>query len=121
MFSFLLLPFVLLGCTEAEICELVGSYTGTFTGDAEGNVDIEVTDADGVTLIDVTIQNDTVAALGSGEVNCEDGAFAIDLETDAGEALGAFEGAVAEGSGDGTWEFTATDLAGLAGTWQVAQ
>ncbi len=121
MLSALILPLVLTGCTEAEICELVGSYTGTFSGDAEGNVDIEVTDADGVTLIDVTIQNDDVAALGTGEVTCEDGAFAVDLETDLGEALGTLDGALAEGSGDGTWEFTATDLQGLSGTWQVAQ
>ncbi len=113
------LPLLLTACTEEQVCDLVGSYTGTFSGDAEGNVDITVTTSDGTTLIETTIANDTVAALGEGEINCEDGSFVVTLETDAGELLGEFEGALAEGAGDGTWEFTEGELAGYAGTWEV--
>ncbi len=121
MRAFVFLPLVLVACTEEQVCDLVGSYTGTFSGDAEGNVDITVTAGDGTTLIETTISNETVAALGEGEINCEDGSFVVTLETDAGELLGEFEGALAEGTGDGTWEFTETDLAGLSGTWEVGE
>ncbi|MBM4368923.1 MAG: hypothetical protein FJ102_22095 [Deltaproteobacteria bacterium] len=121
MRPFIPVLFALTACTEEQVCDLVGSYSGTFSGDAEGNVEITVTAGDGTTIIETSIENETVAALGDGTINCEDGSFVVELETDAGELLGEFEGSLAEGAGDGTWEFTEGDLAGYAGTWSVGE
>lgn len=119
MFS-LLFVLVFGACTEEEACAFIGDYSGTFAGDAEGNVDLTVEDAEGVTVVTLTLQNDTLSALGSGEVSCEDGAFVTELTTDAGEVLGTLEGTLdEEGGGEGTWEFTEGDLAGASGTWNL--
>ena len=108
------------GCTEEEACAFIGDYSGTFAGDAEGNVELTVEDGDGVTLISLTLENDTLSALGSGEVSCEDGSFVTELTPDAGDVIGTLEGALDDaGGGEGTWEFTDGDLSPASGTWNL--
>jgi hypothetical protein len=115
----LLASVTLAGCNADSVCDLIGSYTGTFSGDAEGNLDIAITDGtEGADpIVTVTLSGDAFSAVGDGTVNCEDGELTITLLDDTGAEVGTFDGSMVDLGG--TWEVTEGDMAGASGDWSV--
>jgi hypothetical protein len=115
-----LAPVLLLAaCSEEATCNLIGEYSGQYTGDAEGNIELAILDEDGETVVNITLEDTDLTVEGTGTINCEDGSFVTDLTVD-GEQIGTLEGAVTEeGVGEGTWEFTDGQLSGKSGAWSV--
>ena len=111
-----LLPLAFLGLTACgNVCDLIGSYTGTYEGDANGNVTLAITDDKGDTLITVQLAGD-LAAGASGTVGCTDGTFDYSLTDADGATVGDISGTV-DSTQSASGDFTTTD--GGSGTWSA--
>ncbi len=111
------LPVVALSaCSANDACALIGDYTGTFEGDASGELTIVLSEsADGSDpLVDITLSGETFDAVGHGTFHCEDGELIVTLLDDQGNEVGSFTGSMIDESGD--WELGS----GETGTWSVA-
>lgn len=113
----MLLPFS--ACDSSVSCELVGKLVGTFSGDASGDLVIEVVQSkDDPSMADLTVTLTTpdLEAYGAAVVTCDGGEFDLTLETADTSSLGDFAGSVAAKGGDGSWSFSS----GESGTWEAA-
>ena len=111
------LPVVsLVACSVNDACALLGNYTGSFEGDASGELTIVLSEsADGSDpLVDITLSGDTFDAVGHGTFHCDDGELIVTLLDDEGNEVGSFTGSMIDESGD--WELGT----GESGTWSVA-
>lgn len=109
------------GC-ESEVCGLLGEYSGSFEGDAEGVVQLAVTEDDanppdqataGMTLLS---DDGSVSADGVGTLTCSSGELVVDLRDIDATSIGEAAGTVAEdGTGGGEWSLVTGD----AGTWSL--
>ena len=114
---FRLLPVcALVACSANDTCALLGTYTGTFEGDASGDLRIVLSEsADGSDpIVDITLSGDTFDGVGHSTFHCEDGELIVTLLDDEGNELGSFTGSMIDESG--AWELGS----GETGTWSVA-
>jgi len=117
---FRVLPFLpvlaLVACSANDTCALLGTYTGTFEGDASGDLRIVISEsADGSDpIVDITLSGDTFDGIGHSTFHCEDGELIVTLLDDEGNELGSFTGSMIDESG--AWELGS----GETGTWSVA-
>lgn len=111
----LLLALPLAGCSA--ICDLIGDYEGTFTGDADGNFSLAIEDGgkDADPIATATFGGDLDGAVATGTVSCEDGILTLEIYLDD-QVFGGFEGAIDDAAaGEGTWH-TNDDR---SGTWNM--
>jgi hypothetical protein len=117
--SALLLATLLAGCDSAnDVCAtFLGDFTGTFEGDAAGDLTITVTDGEDAehAIVALTLEGDQFAAVGDGEVHCEDGELIVTLYDDAGNEIGSFTGSMIDEAGE--WSLGT----GESGTWSFGQ
>lgn len=106
----------LVACSANDTCALLGTYTGTFEGDASGDLRIVLSEsADGSDpIVDITLSGDTFDGVGHSTFHCEDGELIVTLLDDEGNELGSFTGSMIDESG--AWELGS----GETGTWSVA-
>lgn len=110
---FLLLLPTLSGCAAA--CDLLGAFTGYYLGDAEGALEVDVTEVDKENIaIDITI-GEPLSVIGSATIACGTDGFYVELIDNTDTVVGDFEGTLSSEGGDGDW----STLSGLAGTWNV--
>jgi hypothetical protein len=112
-----LLPVLaLVACSANDTCALLGDYTGSFEGDASGELTIVLSEsADGSDpLVDITLSGEGFDAVGHGTFHCDDGELIVTLLDDQGNELGSFTGSMIDESG--AWELGS----GESGTWNIA-
>ena len=113
----LLLPVVgLTGCQEI-LCPLIGEFGGRFTGDAEGDVMIEVVEGMDEEDAEASIRLSAppLDVFGTAVVDCDMGMFSARLETADNPDFGEFSGLLQESDGSGEWSF----FTGESGTWDI--
>lgn len=102
--------------------EFVG-YTGTFEGDATGDVHLDVRGGDAESPATVAVWLDgydgdpgyVLSSRGVGEVRCVDGALDASLNDEEGFHIGTFTGSLLEDFGSGVWDLDS----GESGTWEA--
>ena len=74
----------LVACSANDTCALLGTYTGTFEGDASGDLRIVLSEsADGSDpIVDITLSGDTFDGVGHSTFHCEDGELIVTLLDD---------------------------------------
>ena len=106
----------LTGC-EAQICALLGSFSGVFEGDASGTLEALITeDPDDAEMADVNLTLTSANGLfeGAAKVRCTDGELILDLTDVEGVKVGDVTGSIEEGTGHGDYGL----LTGETGTWE---
>lgn len=113
----LLLP-LLAGCSQP--CELLGSFVGLFSGDAEGDATLTVVEnKDNPDQVDIDVDlGEPLSAYATATISCSpEAGLTLDVRNDAGEVVGEYLGTLGSETGEGTW--STTD--GLAGTWSMTR
>lgn len=116
--SALLLTTLLAGCQSAnDICAtFLGEFSGTFDGDASGELTLTVTEGDGgAAIVSLTLEGEVFSAVGNGEVQCEDGELVVTLIDNDGNEIGEFTGSMIDEAGE--WSLGT----GESGTWSFGQ
>lgn len=115
------LLFSLIAC-GSDPCEgFLGDYSGTFSGDEDGDLVVGIT-ANGSSdpIVEVTLDGQNLQGIGNGTFNCENGNLKVDLYPEAdGDIIGSFDGTMKDGKGTGNWEITDGDSAGKKGDWEM--
>lgn len=115
----LLLPVLgLTGCQEI-LCPLIGEFGGRFTGDAEGDVMIEVVEGMDEEDAEASIRLSAppLDVFGSAVIDCDMGMFSARLETVDDPDFGQFSGLLGQSDGTGEWSFAS----GESGTWDISK
>lgn len=108
-----LLPMV--GCTEAQLCALLGEFDGGFDGDVAGTLLAVITaDSDDVADVSLKLTAESTVLEGSGKVSCTDGELVINIASLDGALAGEVTGLLEEGAGFGDYELDN----GAKGTWE---
>jgi len=107
---------LLAGCNPL-ICDLLGNHVGTFEGDLEGPLMVDLTEdpTEGLPLLEASfnLSNDDFEAAGAAIIDCRDGIVSTDLAFPGGELAGEVEGVIDELGGTGEWLLDS----GESGTW----
>lgn len=111
----MVVPMLLLGGCEAQLCALLGAFAGSFDGDASGTLDALVAGTDDPEKADVSFTLTSAIGVfeGSARVNCSDGELVLDLSDAEGLKVGEVTGLLGEGEGSGEYAL----LSGETGTW----
>ena len=115
----LVLPLLFLtGCKDV-ICPLLGEFGGRFTGDAEGDVMIDVVEGESEEEAEASIRLSAppLDVFGTAVIDCDMGMFSARLETEDNPNFGDFSGLLQDSDGSGEWSF----FSGESGTWDISK